>query len=252
MQHLFLADLHLGEQTPEILKHFQRFMQYCHDNVEHISAVYILGDFFEVWIGDDYVDNENCSEAVAIIFSQLRWLSEQSIKTYFMHGNRDFLIGKQFEKITGFQLLDDPYFLKLDNIRLLLSHGDILCTDDQEYQQLRSMFRDPNWQQNFLSKSIPERYQMALEARKQSQDNYKQRTRHSGQGEYIDDVNQQAVEQIMSEHQADVLIHGHTHRPDTHTFKIDNKKLERRVLSAWYSSGSFLKYENGQFETINL
>jgi len=252
MQQLFLADLHLGENTPEIVRYFQQFIAYCRDNIDEIETIYILGDFFEVWIGDDYVDHSQ-SEAVTFIFSQLRWLSSQSIKTYFMHGNRDFLIGKQFEEATGFQLIPDPHLIQLDNQNILLSHGDIFCTDDKQYQQVRTMFRDPSWQQNFLSKNIPERYKMALEARQQSQANHQERVEsQSNVGEYIEDVNQQAIEKAMLEHEANTLIHGHTHRPDTHLFMLGDEQAQRIVLAAWYRCGSFLKYENKQFETITL
>jgi len=248
MQSLFLADLHLGENTPDILHSFQQLITYCEKNVEEIESIYILGDFFELWIGDDYQ-----SDAVSYIFSQLHWLSEQNIKTFFMHGNRDFLIGKQFEQLTGFKLISDPHLIALDNHPTLLSHGDILCTDDKAYQQLRNMFRDPAWQQDFLGKTLEQRYQMALEARKQSQANHQEKTQKQGQdGEYIEDVNQQAVSALMSENQAYTLIHGHTHRPNTHTFSLNDKTAQRIVLAAWYKKGSFLKYENERFETVYL
>ncbi|MFK5985228.1 MAG: UDP-2,3-diacylglucosamine diphosphatase [Pseudomonadota bacterium] len=247
MQTLFLADLHLGEKTPEIGSYFKQFIFYCLENQQQISSIYILGDFFEFWVGDDYQ-----SDITDQIFSALSSLTKNyAVKGYFMHGNRDFLIGKgakaSFEQQTGFSIIDDPCSIELDGEKILLCHGDSLCTDDVQYQQLRQMVRNEQWQSDILSKSINERIQFALASRQQSEQNYKQ-----GEGETIADVNQHAVEEIMIKNQCKTLIHGHTHRPDTHHFSLQGEPAQRIVLAAWYKRGSFLKYENNSFSSVAL
>jgi UDP-2,3-diacylglucosamine hydrolase len=248
MQTLFLSDLHLGENTPEINASFNKFIQYCQNNFENINSVYILGDFFEFWVGDDYQ-----SEYVKNIFKDLASLTTKyPIKCYFMHGNRDFLIAKGsqavFQQQTGFNIIEDPFCIELDGEKILLSHGDSLCTDDIEYQKIRQMLRNELWQNDMLSKSVEERIQIALASRQQSQQKQQQL---EGQ-EYIADVNQGAVEDMLRQYQCKTLIHGHTHRPDTHLFTLDGQPAKRIVLAAWYQQGSFLKYENKFFSTVEL
>ena len=251
MQTLFLSDLHLGENTPEISASFKKFIQYCQHNFDNIDSVYILGDFFEFWVGDDYQ-----SEYVKNIFNDLASLSnlskKHSIKCYFMHGNRDFLIGKgsqaAFTQQTSFRIIEDPFCIELDAEKVLLSHGDSLCTDDIEYQKIRQMLRNDLWQKDMLSKSVEERIQIALASRQQSQQKQQQL---EGQ-EYIADVNQEAVDELLRQYQCKTLIHGHTHRPDSHLFTLDGQQAKRIVLGAWYEQGSFLKYENQNFSTVKL
>lgn len=259
MQTLFLADLHLGENTPHIMEYFQQFIRYCEENTDTIEAIYFLGDFFEWWIGDDFIDSDLSSTTLASIIKQLNWLSQQSIKTYFIHGNRDFLIAEQFQKVTGIQLLPDPHPICIEGKKILLSHGDIFCTDDKEYQNFRNMVHNPLWQQEVLSKSIPERVEFAMNLRNQSQANYKDRKKQSSPDqEYIEDVNQNAIEQALVKHECNILIHGHTHRPGHHHFKLSLDSndttidAERYVLAAWYKGGSFLSMEDGNIEVIKL
>ncbi len=249
MQTLFLSDLHLAENTPEINIYFKKFIDYCQHNIESIDSLYILGDFFEFWVGDDYQ-----SEFTQDIFRQLSTIGLQTnIHGYFMHGNRDFLLGKgcdanSFEKQTGFTIIDDPYCIELDSQRTVLTHGDILCTDDKAYQKLRQMLRNTLWQQEMLSKTIEERINIALASRKQSQQNQQQPDAQ----EYISNVNQDAVYTMLRQYQCKIMIHGHTHRPDTHLFTLNGQQIKRIVLAAWYKQGSFLKYQNKIFSTIKL
>ncbi len=247
MQTLFLSDLHLGENTPEIHSYFKKFIHYCQDNHQHINSIYILGDFFEFWIGDDYQ-----SEFTQAIFNSLALLSGKlSIKCYFMHGNRDFLIAKgsqaSFIEQTGFSLINDPHTIELDGKKILLSHGDSLCTDDIEYQKMRFMLRSDLWQTDILAKSIAERIQFASSLREQSKQKY-----NDGENEVIANVNTEAVNTLLESNQSLTLIHGHTHRQNTHQFTLNGQQAQRIVLAAWYKQGSFLKYENECFTHVDL
>lgn len=247
MQTLFLSDLHLSEETPEIAAYFKQFIQYCLENKNDIESIYLLGDFFEFWIGDDYH-----SEFTQRVYAALASVSKESnINCYFMHGNRDFLIGKgsqaNFIEQTGFNIINDPHCIELNGEKVLLSHGDSLCTDDAEYQHIRQMVRNDLWQKEILSKTIDERIQFALASREQS----KQKD-NTGANEKISDVNQQTVENIMTENHCLTLIHGHTHRPETHPFDLNKQSAKRIVLAAWYKQCSFLKYENNSYTTVNL
>lgn len=250
MQTLFLSDLHLSEKTPDTTADFKKFISYCQNNINDIDNIFILGDFFEFWVGDDFQ-----SEFSQDIFEKLATISNlASIKSYFMHGNRDFLLGKGaasgkgFEDQTGFTIIDDPYCIILDGEKILLTHGDILCTDDLAYQKMRLMLHNDLWQKEMLSKSIAERIQIALAARKQSE----QHNQHSKQNDYIMDVNQDAVNKLLQQRQCKIMIHGHTHRPDTHLFSLDEGQAKRIVLADWFKQGSFLKYKNKTFSTVIL
>jgi len=252
MQTLFLSDLHLSEKAPEITSSFKKFISYCHNNINEIDSIYILGDFFEYWVGDDYQ-----SEFSNDIFHDLASISKNtSIKNYFIHGNRDFLLGKggiesqSFEQLTGFKIIDDPYCIVLDGEKILLTHGDILCTDDIAYQKMRLMLRNELWQKDMLSKSVAERIQIALAARQQSEQTHNQSTKEA---EYIMDVNQDSVNDLLLQHQCKTMIHGHTHRPQTHLFELNGEgQAKRIVLDAWFEQGSFLKYQNKTFSTVLL
>jgi len=243
MQSIFISDLHLGEDTPDIEHAFNLFIDHCLQHHQKIKQLFILGDFFEFWIGDDYQ-----SEFTNRIYQQLQRLSRTDTQCYYMHGNRDFLLAEGFAQQSGFQHIADPYLLELDGRTILLSHGDDLCTDDHQYMQFKQMVRDPCWQTQFLSRTIPERIQLALDARRESQD-VQQAHPPSSKENYIADVNQQAVVDLMQSHRAFCLIHGHTHRPQIHSFELQGKQACRIVLSDWYKAGSFLVHENGNFHT---
>lgn len=254
MQTLFLSDLHLSEKTLDITSNFKKFINYCQNNSNDIESIFILGDFFEFWVGDDYQ-----SEFSQDIFQELASIGKQSpIQCYLMHGNRDFLLGKgaspeqSFVQQTGFTIIDDPYQIELDGEKILLTHGDILCTDDIAYQKMRQMLRNDLWQADILSKSVTERIQIAIAARKQSEQNTQSQDNEANQTEYIMDVNQEAVNKILQENQSKTMIHGHTHRPQTHDFKLNTEQAKRIVLADWHKHGSFLKYQDKNYSTMTL
>ena len=155
-----------------------------------------------------------------------------------MHGNRDFMIGREFANETGVKILDDPYKVTMYGQKTLLSHGDALCTDDVRYQRVRKMVRDPEWQRNMRSKPLKERLRIAQEARRQS---LEQTINMSLE---IMDVNQQEVEKVIRQYDVDVLLHGHTHRPDVHTVDLGNRKAKRIVLGDWYTQGSVVRWDS--------
>ncbi|MBF0264381.1 MAG: UDP-2,3-diacylglucosamine diphosphatase [Gammaproteobacteria bacterium] len=240
---IFLSDIHLSEQSPQITKNFEKFYQYCLDNSSQIECIYILGDLFEFWIGDDFLTEFNQS-----IFDKLKDLSEITSETYFMQGNRDFLTGHHFEKMSGFNIIHDPHIITINKQQILLSHGDILCIDDVAYQTFRNHVRNKLWQNDFLTKTINERIQIALNARKESIKN------HTEKEEYIMDVNEDEVKKILTDNKADILIHGHTHRPKIHSYTFGDKTTCRYVLPAWYKQAGFLIYihEKKIYKYINI
>ena len=224
---LFVSDLHLSADQPKIT---QMFLSFLRNEAPHSEALYILGDLFEYWLGDDAVTPD-----YQIVLSALRQLTEQGTPIYIMHGNRDFLMGHRFEAQTGCQLINDPTLIDLYGTPTLLMHGDTLCSDDKEYQQFRSMIRHPDWQQSFLNKSIDERIAIANHYRKKS------RTHSSMKPEKIMDVNDGTVEKTMNQHHVLQLIHGHTHRPAIHESQTPQKKQRRIVLGDWFARGSLLR-----------
>jgi UDP-2,3-diacylglucosamine hydrolase len=227
MATLFISDLHLDGVRPRITELFLDFLK---TEPRNADALYILGDFFEVWIGDDDPDPHH-----ARVISAVRELTDIGVPVYFMHGNRDFLIGAEFAARTGVKLLPDPTIVGLSGIPTLLMHGDTLCTDDVEYQAFRKMVRDPARQKAFLAMPLEERRAFVAQARIESGLSTAQKS------ETIMDVNQQAVERAMAEHDVTRLIHGHTHRPATHGFQSDGEHRTRIVLGDWYHQGSILR-----------
>lgn len=234
MTTLFISDLHLDAVRPRIT---QLFLQFLQTEARRAQALYILGDFFEAWIGDDDPDPHH-----AEVIAAVRTLTAAGVPVYFMHGNRDFLIGAGFMRNAGCTLLSDPVRVALYGTPTLLMHGDLLCTDDLEYQKFRRQVRDPAWQKAFLAKPVMERRRFAQQARAQSQ------TQTAAKPDYLMDVNQQEVERVMREHQVTRLIHGHTHRPAVHRFGADGKDLTRIVLGDWYEQSSVLTVDQGTFE----
>jgi len=226
---LFISDLHLEPGRPEIGEQFLAFLA---GPARDADALYILGDLFEAWIGDD-----DPNPYYAQMKAALRELSDSGVPVFFMHGNRDFMIGQQFAVDTGITLLEDPHSIELHGENVLLSHGDAMCTDDVEYQQVRAMTRNPDWQAMMLSKSIEERIAFAMQAREQSL------ARNESIIEEITDVNQDAVEQTLRESGADILLHGHTHRPAVHPFHVDERPVHRIVLGDWYEQGSLVEWD---------
>lgn len=234
MATLFISDLHLEADRPEI---GEQFLDFLDEEAADAEALYILGDFFEYWVGDDDPD-----EYYASIKRSLRAFTDSGVPVYFMHGNRDFMIGETFAEQTGVTILPDPYPLDLFGKRVLLSHGDALCTDDTEYQKVRTMTRNPDWQAMILAKPLEERIAIAKQARARSQD------RNKTLSESIVDVNADAVRQTISEYGVEILLHGHTHRPGIHGVEVDDRFAKRVVLGDWYDQGSVLRWDEDGLE----
>ena len=229
---LFISDLHLSPDTPAATDTLLRFLR---ETAPAADALYVLGDLFEYWIGD-----EGLAQPFAMqVAKAFRAVSDGGVPVYFMHGNRDFLIGERFAQTSGMQLLPDPTRVDLYGTPTLLMHGDTLCSDDVEYQKFRSMVRNPAWQQAFLGKPLDERVRMAREVRGKSEQakQVKDTT--------IMDVTPATVEDAFRAHHYARLIHGHTHRPARHEHKVDGRDCERWVLADWYEHGSCLLCDAG-------
>lgn len=234
----FIADLHLDNSRPQITQLFTDFLS---EIQEDAKTLYILGDLFEYWIGDDVLNlpTKACPSTVKLmqlVMIELKKLVDHGVEVHLTHGNRDFLIGNQFIQAIGANLLDENHVIDLCGTPTLIMHGDTLCIDDIEYQKLRVILRNPQWQANFLSRSIQERIKEADNLRKISQEQTK--TKH----DELLDVNQNEVEKIMRKFNVAQLIHGHTHRPATHEFILDGKPAKRIVLGDWHQQSSFLVY----------
>ena len=224
---LFISDLHLSPDRPAAAEALMGFLR---DTAPAAEALYVLGDLFEYWIGDDALD-QPFNRDVADAF---RALAGRGVRLRFMHGNRDFLIGTRFVHESGMQLLSDPILVNLYGPPTLLMHGDTLCSDDVEYQKFRAMVRNPGWQQDFLAKSLAERERMARDIRGQSEQ------AKQVKGMAIMDVAPATVEEVLRSHAYPRLIHGHTHRPARHEHVVDDRLCERWVLADWYEQGSYL------------
>jgi len=236
---LFISDLHLHPSRPAIIACFLKFLEQQRGRVD---ALYILGDLFESWIGDDHPE-----PAYHSIKPALENCNDAGTPVYLMHGNRDFMLGETFTNETGCILLPDPTRIDLYGTPTLLMHGDSLCTDDLEYQQVRARVRDPAWQQQARALPVDKRLEIAAQARALSARS------KQGKEEYIMDVNQDEVLRVIEKNQVDLLIHGHTHRPGNHTLTNGAHEITRIVLGDWYSAGSVLiADENGQrLEKLN-
>ncbi|OON34757.1 UDP-2,3-diacylglucosamine diphosphatase [Izhakiella australiensis] len=224
---LFIADIHLSQDEPAITAGFLSFLA---REAPGADALYILGDLFEVWIGDD--DPNPLHQQVA---AALRQLSESGVRCYFIHGNRDFLLGQRFARRAGMQLLPAEQIVNLYDQRLLIMHGDTLCTDDAGYQRFRRQVHRRWLQRLFLALPLAVRQRIASRMR----NNSRQANQHKSLE--IMDVNQQAVEQVMTHYQVQRLIHGHTHRPAVHALEVNHAAAERMVLGAWHHEGSMIK-----------
>ena len=232
MPSLFISDLHLTEERPEAN---ERFIGFLEDKARDADALYILGDFFEYWIGDDdIVEPFN-----AVVVGLLRDLTQKGTPVRFMHGNRDFLIGERFCAATGAQLLQDPTVAEVEGVKTLLMHGDTLCTDDLDYQAWRRTARNPAFQADFLAKSLPERRRLIVQMRERSKEVVQ------GKPAEIMDVNDDAVREVLRRHDVRRLIHGHTHRPGRHTIEVDGQRCERWVLPDWYGRGGYIEVARG-------
>jgi UDP-2,3-diacylglucosamine hydrolase len=227
---LFISDLHLTEERPEAN---ERFIAFVEEKARKAEALYILGDFFEYWIGDDDI----AEPFNAIVAGLLGDLGRTGVQIRLMHGNRDFLIGERFCAATGAKLLDDPVVETIQGERTLLVHGDTLCTDDVEYQAWRRKARDPAFQAEFLAKPLAERRRAVGQMREKSKEVVKGKTAE------IMDVNEDAVRQALRRHGVRRLIHGHTHRPGRHDVDVDGRRCERWVLPDWYGRGGYIEVD---------
>lgn len=226
-QTLFISDLHLDRERPHGLLLFERFLR---DDAPGADALYILGDLFEYWIGDD--DDAPHLESIAVT---LRRLADAGTPTYFAHGNRDFLLGEHFAQRTGMTLLPEETVVDLYGRPALLMHGDSLCRDDHEYMEFRDMVRAPGWQAGFLAQPLSRRRAAAEAMRAQSRENGRTKPPE------ITDVSPAAVVDALRRHGVDLLIHGHTHRPRIHELIVDGRLAHRIVLADWYDTGGMLR-----------
>jgi UDP-2,3-diacylglucosamine hydrolase len=238
MARLFVSDVHLDVSAPQAT---QQFLNFLTGEAASAQALYILGDLFEAWVGDDDADPDK-----ARICQGLKALTDAGVACFLMHGNRDFLLGSGFCQRSGCRLLNDPVVTRFDGEDVLLTHGDALCTDDHSYQELRSIVRDPIWQRRFLALPRARRELLADEARAGS------RAHTAGAIPNIMDVNADAVARAFRAAGVRRMIHGHTHRPAVHDLVLEGVAAQRIVLGAWYEQGSYLSCENGRYRLHEL
>ncbi|ARD62087.1 UDP-2,3-diacylglucosamine diphosphatase [Kosakonia radicincitans DSM 16656] len=236
MATLFIADLHLQTEEPAITAGFLRFLA---GEARQADALYILGDLFEAWIGDD--DPNPLHQQIA---SAIKSLVESGVPCYFIHGNRDFLLGKRFARQSGMQLLPETQVLDLYGRKILIMHGDTLCTDDAGYQAFRKKVHTPWIQALFLALPLFIRRRVAAKMRAGS------KAANSSKSLKIMDVNPQAVIDALEKHRVQWLIHGHTHRPAVHELTANNAPAFRAVLGAWHSEGSMVRVSETGVELL--
>ncbi len=228
----FVSDLHLDKTRPEVNKYFINYL----DNInKDVTDLYILGDLFEYWVGDD--DPMDGLNEIRASISQLG----VKINVWYMHGNRDFLISQKICSNLNMRLLEDPTIVTKNGQRLLLLHGDTLCTDDKEYQKFRSLVRSDEWQKQMLSKSLEERLALADNLRKKSID------ANAHKKESIMDVNINEVDTLIEAYKPNIIIHGHTHRPNIHKHNLNQEYIYRYVLGDWYNRFFILSLKNKTF-----
>jgi UDP-2,3-diacylglucosamine hydrolase len=238
MARLLVSDVHLSEAAPRAV---EQFLEFLAAQAAGAAVLYILGDLFESWVGDD-----ERGPAAQRVCAGLRALTAGGVPCFVLHGNRDFLLGAGFCARTGCRLLGDPVVADFDGEPVLLTHGDALCTDDHPYQELRSVVRDPGWQRRFLALPLASRERLANEVRAGSR-------RHIARTvPNIMDVNPAAVTTAFRTARVRRMIHGHTHREAVHDLRVDGAPVQRIVLGAWYERGSYLSCEGGRYELRGL
>lgn len=233
----FISDLHLEESRPDITGAFLYFMEQIQEQAE---ALYILGDFFEAWIGDD--ENTPLQQQIKQVLARF---TAQGKALFFMHGNRDFLIGEQFASETGATLLEDPSVITIGPHTLLLMHGDSLCTGDLAYMKFRETIRNPAFLAPFLNRPLEERRKTAEQLRAMSQANNQNKDME------IMDVTPEEVPKVMEEHQVQLLIHGHTHRPGIHELEANGKYAQRIVLGDWDREIWYLSLDQDHYPELD-
>lgn len=234
MATLFVSDLHLDEARPHITELFGRFLA---EEAAHADALYILGDLFEAWIGDD-----DPSEVGAFVADRLQALRHGGVPVSFIRGNRDFLLGDDYARHAGMEILPDPAVVVLQGEPVLLLHGDTLCTGDTAYQAFRSQTRDPGWQARFLAQPLAAREAFARQAREASRA-HQAGLQCAGSIEAITDVAPLEVSGMFARYGLSTMIHGHTHRPAVHATEVSGRACRRIVLGDWYEQGSVLRVD---------
>lgn len=236
---LFISDLHLSADHPEISSTFSTFLS---STATQAEALYILGDLFEYWAGDDDLDDPFNRGVV----SALANLSHSGTALYLMHGNRDFLMGEALADACGACLLPDPSLVEIHGVQTLLMHGDTLCTDDADYMAFRAQVRDPAWRESFLGQPLTQRKALIAQMRAQS------RQAQSQKAAEIMDANTESVINTLRSHGYPRLIHGHTHRPAQHLHEIDGRTCERWVLPDWYQQGGYLRCDATGCQAVKI
>ncbi len=229
MLRYYVADLHLDAKRPDVIRAFRIFLN---EKATHADELYLLGDIFEAWIGDDAPP-----DCLSPVFDLLASLSHSGVRIFFQHGNRDFLVGQAFAQRTGLQLIDDTLSIETAHGKTLLLHGDQLCTDDSDYQAFRALVRNPDWQTQFLARPVAERLEVARQLRAASREQGAQKAAE------ITDVTPTAVSQLMQAEKAPLIIHGHTHRPCIHREQSPAGGV-RIVLGDWDSHGWYLEQDS--------
>lgn len=232
---LFISDLHLSAERPDANRQFFRFLG---DEAARAQALYVLGDLFEYWAGDDELQDPAGDPFAGEVAAAFRALSNRGVRISVMHGNRDFLIAGDFCEAGGASLLADPSVVELNGTRSLLMHGDTLCTDDHDYQAWRLTARSESWQREFMAKSLAERHAAIGALREKSKQVI------AAKPAEIMDVNADAVRDAFRRHGVRRLIHGHTHRPARHEVEVDGARCERWVLPDWYGRGGYLALDD--------
>ena len=226
----FISDLHLSEHMPSVTEGFFEFLKTA---AQELSHLYILGDLFEAWVGDD-----DDSQHAMSVMQKINHATRNGLEIFFIHGNRDFLCGQKFAEQSNLTLLPDPFFLNFFDQKIALSHGDNFCTEDLEYIKFKKEVRSEKWQQEFLQKPLDDRLNIASNMRDASQKN------NSNKDISIMDVTPNAIQEFFAEHRIDLLIHGHTHRPNTHQINSGT----RIVLGDWHKTGWCLMLDEQQQE----
>ena len=236
MTTLFISDLHLDPERPDVTRLFGDFID---GEARGADALYILGDLFEAWVGDD-----DPSEIGAFVAERLRALADSGVPVFFQHGNRDFLLGQGYARRAGMRLLPEAAVVSLYGRPALLMHGDALCTGDTAYQAFRAQTRDPRWQAQFLGQPLAARLAFAAQARAASAQR-QQTLKHDDRSQFetITDADPQAVVDTLALYGVDTLIHGHTHRPAVHEIDVHGRACRRIVLGDWYTQGSVLRVD---------
>ncbi len=240
MTTLFIADLHLDPERPAITQLFGRFID---EEATGADALYILGDLFEAWVGDD-----DPSKAGSFVAAKLHALAASGVPVHFIHGNRDFLLGADYAARCGMSLLDEPLLIDLYGTRTVILHGDLLCTDDLAYQQFRTQTRDPRWQAQFLAQPLEARLAFAAQARAASKARYGELV-SAGTAEVVGDVAKDSVDTLFATSGVHRMIHGHTHHPAIHDEGHGNTRI---VLGDWYEQGSVLRVSENGFGLASL